>query len=215
MKEIFVVIGKLPRHHFSKTRLAADLGEELAEEFYHAFINDFFRNYSETVNSIPLFFFGTPQEDETEKYFGEIFKKYGIDFHFGFQKDLPFFERIESIFSEIQKEHGEVFIHLTGTDIPDFPFQFLQRDFTPSIGPDDDGGYYYLGCPSKFGSSFKIEGAKVFDETLKSFEKSGVTLKSLPHWSDIDNKEDLLKLKHRDSSSPAVRKLLQGHPDLF
>ncbi len=191
MKEVLAIIGKRPIKGFSKTRLAKDIGEDLAYKIYQAFIEDFFKSIP---TKYKIYFFGTPDDEETKKYFSEKAK-----IHYFAQAELPFFERLADIFKIIKKEEGEdCFIHLTGTDIPDFPFIELDKvtgEQDVYIGPDFDGGYYYIGAKSYRSDIFDISvsdgDVNVLEQTKKICKEKGYSIKLLKTWSDIDTFEDL------------------------
>jgi len=209
MKEVFVAIGKLPLKGFSKTRLAVDVGEEVALELYTAFIDDFFNNLSLNIGDIPFYFFGTPRTVEAKNFFCKIASKYMLNIKYFNQVELSFFKRLACIFQEIQRIEGECFIHLSGTDIPDFPFKNLPKkaasDDLVYLGPDDDGGYYYLGTSSKNTEIFNMDqyivgkDSKVLDATIKMAHSIGLRTKLVENWSDIDNLFDLKKCLERSS----------------
>lgn len=206
VKEIFVVIGKLPEKGFSKTRLAKDVGEELALNLYKSFIEDFFNNYKIHRSNTELYFFGTPESEETKNYFHSVMEKYDLSFEFFFQKEAPFFSRLKDIFENIQKLKGKCFIHLTGTDIPDFPFSLIQSDLITSIGPDEDGGFYYLGAYSDQAQIFDLKGVKeggdtVFQAIINKLNDLGSKPRVLRSWSDIDDVKDLNNCIGRSAES--------------
>lgn len=202
MKEVFAVIGKMPLLGFSKTRLAKDIGENQALALYHAMIKDFLAGLKQYLNNdICLYLYITPDTPESFLFFQERLKASSIEnYKILFQPELPFFNRLSYLFKEINKSEGESFVHLTGTDILDFPFSFLKQADTfennsVSIGPDRDGGYYYIGTISKNDSIFAIEGlldgtTSVFDATLRNINRHHLKVQIFPMWSDIDNIED-------------------------
>lgn len=226
MKEVFAVIGKMPKKGFSKTRLAKDIGEELAFQSYEAFISDFFDNYFKHAKNHKLYFAGTPCNDETKVYFESLFKRKNIyNYSFHFQSEVPFFERLTNLFETIRKNEGECFVHLTGTDIPDFPFHYLKnvdvnvkdtKDECVYIGPDDDGGYYYLGTKTSNTFVFDLDKSvldgneNVLAATQQQCDSKSVEYKLLPEWSDIDYKEDFKKLESRSKKDvyPETAKFL-------
>ena len=90
------------------------------------------------------------------------------------------------------------FVHLTGTDIPDFPFSELDKINGESdiyLGPDSDGGYYYVGAKSYYNDVFDIDvsdgNSSVLQETLNLCQNKGYTTQLLKSWSDIDTLQDL------------------------
>ena len=214
-----MVIGKRPMRGFSKTRLARELGEEVSFCLYDAFIKDFFKNLEliqreggfskRNIGKIELFV--TPSENNSITYFEEMLTRLGLDnFRIRFQVKKKFFERLKFAFKEINLENNSSFVHLTGTDIPDFPFHFLEQDFFNNlqnndvvIGPDDDGGFYYLGMNSKFYDLFEniddlILGNESISQVLiNQCKKIGLRVRLMEKWSDIDTLSDLKKCVKR------------------
>ena len=209
MKEVFAVLGKLPQRGFSKTRLAKDLGDDAAILLYHSFIDDFFKNFKKNIK-LPFYFFGTPAVHETYKLFNKKAYTNELDFDYYEQPEKPFFERLKAIFEVIEEKEGECFIHLTGTDIPDFPFNKIKLGRCEknllSIGPDSDGGYYYLGTHSKNLEIFSIEkylksGLGVFNSTIKVANVLNLKIETLEEWSGIDDLSDLKNTLARSDES--------------
>ena len=195
MKNIFLIIGKYPSAGFSKTRLAKDWGDTFSTEIYRAMIDDFSLNLKNCLDkSIPVIVAVTPATIESKNYFQNCFPQAQILF----QADKPFFQRIRELI-KVLNENGECFIHLTGTDLPHFPFRFLNfhddKSNTVRIGPDLDGGFYYTGFSSKYFELFDIdikEGNSSIFEILKAQAlKLGHEVECLEKWSDIDTLEDL------------------------
>lgn len=212
MKEVYCIIGKAPIKGFSKTRLAKDVGEESALRLYEAFLKDFFQSLKVEREDKKIYFFGTPIEDKTQKYFENLFSILDIpNFSFQFQSDLPFFHRIKEAFEIIQTIEGEeTIIHLTGTDIPDFPFQATKESNLPSdkvaLGPDSDGGFYYLIGSSRISSAFdRIEANEgevtVLDSLKRALNSEGFSTFELLEWSDIDTLADLKDCVERGDKS--------------
>lgn len=210
MKQVFAVLGKRPVEGYSKTRLAAEVGEEPAYELYDSFITDFFSNYRKHTAKASLFFYGAPAISQTEDYFKLMFLKSQItDFQFYFQKEKPFFERLSDIFEDIRfRVGGETFVHLTGTDIPDFPFSHIKKQNIDEadvfIGPDKDGGFYYLGSKASNEDIFsftkeKKEDESVFEAIVSKCRNLDLKVKVLNEWSDIDTKDDLKNTLKRSS----------------
>jgi len=191
MNEVLAIIGKRPIKGFSKTRLAKDIGEDKALQLYQCFIQDFFQSIP---SKYKVYLFGTPKDDQTKEYFSQF-----TNSNFYFQDELPFFQRLSQIFKTIESIEGrECFIHLTGTDIPDFPFDRLDKIVDKEriyLGPDRDGGYYYLGAKSYYNDVFDIDAnagkSTVLHETLKLCGEKGYKTYLLDTWSDIDTLEDL------------------------
>ena len=197
--QAFCILGKLPKKGFSKTRLAEKIGEPAALEIYQALLRDFFSHYQKEASSIPLLFYGTPETLETKLYFIDLIKKFPqIHFHFLFQDELPFFKRLEKIFLS----HRDCYLHLTGTDIPQFPYKTLPfygeiDENEVVIGPDRDGGFYYFGTWGKNGKVFSspqfLEKSSefVFETLLQLCRENGLKVRLLNEWFDVDTIFDL------------------------
>lgn len=215
MDEVFAVVGKFPQKGFSKTRLAESIGDENALYCYQAMIRDFLAGYKNKANPLPLYFFYTPSSEETRAFFHEELIRAGVNqFQLIAQPDQDFFQRLKFVFRTIKAKEGSVFVHLTGTDIPDFPFHLLNiGQATPQIGPDSDGGYFYLGAPSEWHDLFNLEGkfeggSGVFQATIDQAKTLGLNLKQLLPWSDVDNLSDLKNCLARNQKDPeAIRHL--------
>ena len=179
--------------------MAQDVGDKKARELYQAFIKDFFERLSKIKWDYSFYFFGTPHEEETLEYFYHLSAKYQLKMHFNYQPELKFFDRLAWIFQKIHEDLGDAFIHLTGTDIPDFPFSLIKNCDDPNnviLGPDLDGGYYYLGAHAFHHQIFDIEyflklGHSVFAATKNQIEKLNLKTSIIDEWSDIDNLQDL------------------------
>ena len=179
----------MPQIGFSKTRLASDVGEGLALSLYGAFIKDFSKNLSKTkIKSI--YIFGTPNTLDTKDYFFQEFSKFNINYFP--QSELSFFQRLREVFIKVREIEGECFIHLTGTDIPDFPFEEIEK-INPSpntiyLGPDIDGGFYYVGGEARFFDIFSFEpGENILERISNKIGELGLEVSHLKTWSDIDD----------------------------
>lgn len=200
MKESFSVIGKAPLLKLTKTRLAHDVGDKAALELYQAFIKDFIANYlNSTFSSQSIDLFLTPKTEKSKEFFLNNFDVNIFNYHF--QSDLSFFERLVEIVSKDEN----TFVHLTGTDIPDFPFEDL-LEVRPSekicyIGPDEDGGFYYVGISSNNAHCLlidEVDQAKgICNGLVKNCQNAGLEVIFLKPWSDIDTIFDLKKSLER------------------
>lgn len=202
MKQVLAIFGKMPLKGFSKTRLSKDIGEEQALKLYDAFIADFSHNLNQFNWFESIYLFGTPEGELTEEYFRSKFSKSRINYFP--QSDLPFFSRLEEVFRKIREVEGDCFIHLTGTDIPDFPFEeipgIIPRPNTIFLGPDIDGGFYYFGGEARFSEifNFEIKGS-VLESITQRAQELGLEVSHLKTWSDIDDLAGLILVLERSS----------------
>jgi uncharacterized protein len=199
MKEVFVIVGKEPLPGFAKTRLSERFSPEEAAEFCLAFTQDLLRRAKEH-NPYPLHLLGYPQTPSCEKFFKNI----APWANFSFQRGDNFFERLSSLGEQFEGS----WIYLTGTDVPDFPFDML-KEVRPSgndcfLGPDEDGGFYFMAAPSKAFSVFlkmnsQSEGESVYQKLLNLLQSERYDVKELKSWSDIDTALDLANCLKRNS----------------
>lgn len=191
----------MPQIGFSKTRLANEVGEGLALSLYGAFIKDFSKNLGKTkIKSI--YIFATPDTLDSKDYFFREFSDFKINYFP--QSELSFFQRLREVFLKVKEIEGECFIHLTGTDIPDFPFEEIEK-INPSpniiyLGPDIDGGFYYVGGEARFFDIFSFEpGENILERISKRIRDLGLEVSHLKTWSDIDDLRGLKVTLERSS----------------
>lgn len=176
-------------------------------------LKDFFTRLGQVQSGRKLYFFGTPAGADTQEFFENLFTECGVEnFHYFNQPESPFFERLQFLFKTIgENESEDCFIHLTGTDIPDFPFENMANPSNLiSIAPDNDGGFYYLGAQAKKDAIFDIDhlvkdgDVSVYDVLSKRADELGEKIEVLPVWSDIDTLEDLRNFLKRSNSKELV-----------
>lgn len=100
-----------------------------------------------------------------------------------------------------------------GTDSPTLPLDYILRAVLHlqkhangvAIGPTEDGGYYLIGMSKRLDAAFENiswSSDRVFEETSRNIRKSGdVELLILPTWYDVDEPDDLRRLKSEFSSN--------------
>ena len=96
------------------------------------------------------------------------------------------------------RRHRHSYIHITGTDIPAFPYHFLPKDLQDLVlGPAKDGGVYYLATLGRNGDLFAQRELydsppdQVFNTLLRLCEKKHLKYEVLKEWVDIDTDVDL------------------------
>jgi len=187
-KKALIIFAKNPVPGKVKTRLAADIGNEMAFEIYLKLL---YRSYANTKNIIcDKFLFLSDRKDED--LFDENFIQY-------LQKGNGLGEKMKNAFNEILKNgYGKIII--IGTDCPELDENILsdafeklnENDFV--IGPANDGGYYLLGLKSKADYLFEeIEWSteKVLKQTIDKIESEHKSYFLLKELIDIDDNSDL------------------------
>ncbi len=198
---VWTIFGKYPQKGFSKTRLARDLDEESALLLYHAFIEDFFEGlarYQKSKQDV-IQLWPTPFNQKVKNYFEDLSLKVNLtgelEYHPQDEK-LTFFERLKAI---LNANKGRTVL-LTGTDIPNFPFHYLNAPSPKKdeviIGPDRDGGFYFMAVNGEHADLFNINPDLMSSGQLMTILKNRIRqlnlkLTLLSPWSDIDTLEDL------------------------
>lgn len=105
---------------------------------------------------------------------------------------------------------------IMGSDTPDLPprlirnaFRCLDEGTNLVLGPSLDGGYYLIGADRPYVEIFRDipwSTPQVLEATLDRARDSGLSLKLLEPWEDVDRYEDLVRLraKLRDGSGAAA-----------
>lgn len=172
-----------------KTRLAKDLGEEKAVEYYKKLLK-ITREESEKTDAVKWLCYGD-FINENDEWKEEIFlKKQQFGNSLG--------DRMSSFFKE-GFDSGFKRIVIIGSDCPDLQSSDLDQAFAKLyvsdavIGPANDGGYYLLGL-SKNVDLFKNKEwstESVFKDTLEDFKKEKLSFDILAEKIDLDTLEDL------------------------
>jgi rSAM/selenodomain-associated transferase 1 len=222
MSAILVLFAKPPLPGVSKTRLAADLGEERAARIAAALLAD-------TISLAE----GTKLEDaETVPrlvcaYAGEgewFATRLGTRWELLQQHGDALDERLDWALADIApgREDATIFIgmdspHLAPGILPQ-AFTALERSRTV-LGPCDDGGYYLVGVTGRWPAGI-LAGVRwstqyALSDTTRAFAEAGLHPAMLPMCYDIDGIEDLRRLAGdvedwQPDRLPHVREALSG-----
>lgn len=189
MNVAIAIFVKTPGLSALKTRLAATIGREKAEEFYRLSL----RSICSTLSNIDVKpYWAVGEQEGLNNSLWSSFNK----LHTG---DGDLGDRQSHVYHELLKKYDAVL--LIGGDAPQLSAQtineaierLVSQDYV--IGPASDGGYYLLGGRQKIDSG-------VWSETLWSHENTREmlveSLSSKPYeldvLTDVDNEEDLNKI---------------------
>ena len=156
MKNQLLIIGKSPFHLDAKTRLSDSVGERWKSRFYKAMICDLIGNVSKNAFLFSKITFAIDPLGEIEtSFFKNLFKQYNLEADLIGQPNRNFFERLHILINQCEAINGQV--HLTGTDVPDFPFHYLKGLALGKniLGPDLDGGFYHAQLVTPNNEVFK------------------------------------------------------------
>ena len=108
---------------------------------------------------------------------------------------------------------------LIGTDIPGIRSETIDSalellDSTDVVmGPTEDGGYYLIGMKSVHPEAFDVRTygvSTVFDETIASIRKAGLSAGLVSAYPDIDTPEDLAGFRRMMRRDPRLRRSYTG-----
>lgn len=192
MKNAVICFLKYPKNGEVKTRLAKDIGDDNATEFYTKTAEKIIEQ-AKKINADLFIFFYPPHK--LQKFQDWL----GTDLKYLPQIDGDLGKKMADAFLEIfAKDYDKTII--IGTDIPDIDTEILDKSFVALdkkdcvIGPSPDGGYYLLGFNK---NSFFIEIFQdieystnvVFEKTISKLKKFGKTYLTLESLEDVDDLE--------------------------
>ncbi|MFC3414626.1 TIGR04282 family arsenosugar biosynthesis glycosyltransferase [Algoriphagus hitonicola] len=176
-----------------KTRLAKDVGDEIALQIYHqlcAFTHEVCRQVS--VDKYLYF----------SRFISEIHFS-DSSYFFRVQRGGDLGERMSNAFEDLFKNDYEKIL-IIGTDCPEISSHLLEEAFSlldkseVVIGPAEDGGYYLLGMRRFFPQLFQNiswSTSEVVKQTKNRLESGKISYQLLPVHTDIDTLEDWKKMK--------------------
>ena len=190
-----ILFLRFPEKGKVKTRLAADIGDDLAFELYLCFLRDTLA----TVQALDADILISCTESDTAS-FRELFG----DTPCIVQRGSDLGRRMYNAFKDALGL-GYSRAALIGSDIPGLPLDVFYNAFLELgshevvLGPSVDGGYYLIalraGKPDE--SLFKDlpwGSSGVLAETVKRIEDKGMSAFLLPQWEDIDDLNGLKRL---------------------
>lgn len=203
------VFAKPPEPGDAKTRLIPAVGADGAALLAQAFLRDTWS----TVRSLP---WARPVIASTAP-----FQPAGLDDtpEIWLQGEGDLGARLERIFRRALSESQIAFA--LGADTPGLPTLLLVQardamgEADAVIGPSDDGGFYLLGlrqCPAGLLAEIRWSEADTFEQVRARLQAEGLRVAILDGWFDIDQPEDLEKLRKKmtagEIQAEATRKAL-------
>jgi uncharacterized protein len=203
-EERLVIMVKDPARSKVKTRLAEELGHELAEALYRAFVADILKTVRQARLDCTVAFSPEGSRNSVQEWIGR-----GIPLLEQVGDDLG--ARMKNIFLNLFRE-GCRRVILVGSDIPDLTGDFIKEAFlrlgegNAVIGPALDGGYFLIGFAREGFLPDIFEGIEwgssgVFGATMRVFEKRERQVSVLSPWSDVDTVADLKALFARHQNT--------------
>ena len=188
-----IIFLKAPVKGSVKTRLASQIGDDLALKAYQAMTGDLRENLME-YEPLTWYFFDDPAGASLLKspVSGERIRR---------QTGHDLGEKMSNAFADVFREQVDLAV-LIGSDIPYLDRSLVDEFFSRLtehplvLGPSRDGGYYLIGFQRRHFASRVFQNiawstATVFKETLQRAKESRLTAYSGKMLEDVDTLEDL------------------------
>lgn len=216
MNRVLIVVAKEPRPGRTKTRMVPPLSHEQAADLYRCLLSDTLQ-VMQRVNGVQHVLAYAPPEAEP---FFRRFVPPGFALIAQHGQNLG--ERLDHVLrAHLESGYGQVVV--MNSDSPTLQPNYLQQAFEHLdraevdvvLGPTEDGGYYLIGLKRPCAALFDVEMSTptVLQETLELARAQGLTCACLPAWYDIDNRQDLERLRRELAAqphdvAPSTRRLL-------
>jgi len=209
MKRAIIIMAKVPRAGNVKTRLQPFLSAEQCILLSEAFLEDAINKAKRIGEKLIIAF--SPADERG------YFDKFGDEnLILTEQKGADLGERMFNAFQFALSQNSDSAV-MIGTDSPTFPadyieqaFEFLELETDAILGKTADGGFYLIGLRKLNREIFENvawSSGKTFEQTYRNIMNLNLHLREVPSWFDVDEKNDLLKLKEQFTfSRNAVRR---------
>ncbi len=210
MKIAVIIMSRIPKPGYTKTRLLGRLSGEECAALHRACLRDICRAVRSTGMAAYLYYTGSVPEEGVLEPHETGFNPWQLTlgdyryFTMRRQKGVQLGERMLNAVSEVLPDHEGVI--LLGSDMPCLTpallqdgVHLLQRNDLV-IGPAEDGGYYLLAIKKVHKALFQDmpwSTPEVLSMTLRAAVQDGIVHSLLPMHSDIDDWEDLISFYNR------------------
>lgn len=197
-QKFFLIFSRYPRLGKVKTRLESNLTTKYCLELHTALLLDTLDRLS-SLDAACHLFISDSSEDELLHLAQKFHFPKTIQLHC--QKGTNLGERMWNAYQEISNVSSVAVFF--GTDTPNLPLEYIRKVFKKLdknqviIGPAEDGGYYLIALSEDRRELFQdIDWgtSTVLTQTCSKLSSHEYSL--LPPWYDIDNIQDLERLKN-------------------
>jgi rSAM/selenodomain-associated transferase 1 len=219
-KNCLLFFVKYPQKGQVKTRLSAELDEDITVELYRNFILDLLSMLKGLRIKFQICFSPADSQKKFEEWLG-------TQYFYVPQQGDDLGQRMKNAFIHAFDQGFQRAV-IIGSDSPDLPGDLINEAFLylethdAVIGPSTDGGYYLIGFSKAAFLPEVFEGIgwstdMVLRKTLTILEKAGLKFRQLPAWRDVDTLDDLKDLVQRShnksfSSSRTMLYISKNYP---
>jgi rSAM/selenodomain-associated transferase 1 len=191
MRPVLILYAKAPVPGRVKTRLAERWGAEKAAELHAAFARD-------TLEMLSRFADSADVELHTDVA-TDAWPDFAIPRELQAPGDLA--AKLLATFTQ-GLSAGRPRVIVVGSDSPTLPPSYLRHLLDSSadvaLGPCEDGGYYAIACgrasPGMF-AGVEWSTPRTLEQTERAVQACGLTVERGQIWYDIDNPEDLSRVR--------------------
>jgi glycosyltransferase A (GT-A) superfamily protein (DUF2064 family) len=213
-------MARFPRRGAVKTRLAKTVGEEHAADLYRAFLLDIDARFGRGPRRL-VWAYDPPHADWSAVVgpaawsMPQAGKSLGERMHNCFSSlcGVALSRIAAGIGTDSVPESTVDRVLMIGADVPHVADAHLAEaeerlsDVDVVLGPSDDGGYYLVGMrrPHDIFTGVAMGTAQVLEQTLARVRAANLRVHLLPRGFDIDEVEDLERLRRLLASDARVR----------
>jgi len=189
-------MARYPELNKVKTRLARAIGAQRALDLYRAFLLDLDERFG--ARELQLVWMYQPADAP----FAALMRSSDMCLP---QEGDDLGERMRRCFEVLLKPDSSRFarVVMIGSDVPHVRDESIDEavrrldDHDVVIGPTDDGGYYLIALRRRHDlfSMVDMGTPRAFEQTLSAARAAGLTVHLLPRDFDIDEEDDLARLR--------------------
>lgn len=212
-RNALIVFTREPEPGKTKTRLMPYLSPEQCAELHRCMLKDISREMRKADAALIVAYTGENTGDPV--FLRSIMGKSAL---FIRQRGGDIGSRMQNAIEDVLGLGYDKAV-LIGTDIPEIKAETINAslDLLEScdvvMGPTYDGGYYLIGMRAVHTEAFNVKsygGSSVFDETVSSLRKAGLSAEKTDTYADLDTAEDLSGFRRRMRIDPGLRKTHTG-----
>ncbi len=208
-RKALIIMAKQPYPGRSKTRLMPALSAEDAAAIYACFLQDIVQLVQSMADVRPFIAYA-PDDEPTRQYMDRLAPAISSIP----QKGETLGDRLDFVL-RICQEQGFDQVAAMNSDSPNLPRSFLHQAFArlddPQVdvvlGPCEDGGYYLIGWKRphpRLVREVEMSTENVLQDTLAIADEEGLRVALLPTWYDVDESDDLLRLRAQLDREPGM-----------